>query len=141
MSELQLRNAVKREFTSFIQNWKEDGKQKYLEAARDAFNNSRRHILFCFKDLLIHSNQLANLIFNEYYKYEPVINQALTEFMAEFQKNNSPHDLRRDDDNREIYQCSFDSGLDDGLKDSVRGLKCQHLGRLIKFRGTVTRTS
>jgi hypothetical protein len=49
MSELQLRNAVKREFTSFIQNWKE-------EAARDAFNNSRRHILFCFKDLLIHSN-------------------------------------------------------------------------------------
>jgi hypothetical protein len=56
MSELQLRNAVKREFTSFIQNWKEDGKPKYLEAARDAFNNSRRHILFCFKDLLIHSN-------------------------------------------------------------------------------------
>ena len=83
MSELQLRNAVKREFTSFIQNWKEDGKSKYLEAARQAFNNSRRHILFCFKDLLIHNNQLATLIFNEYYKYEPVINQALTEFMAE----------------------------------------------------------
>ena len=43
MSELQLRNAVKREFTAFIQNWKENGKSKYLEAAREAFNNSRRH--------------------------------------------------------------------------------------------------
>lgn len=40
-----------------------------------------------------------------------------------------------------MYECSFDSGYDEGLKDSVRGLKCQHLGKLIKFRGTVTRTS
>jgi DNA replication licensing factor MCM6 len=56
---------------------------------------------------------------------------------TQFQQENNSHE----DNSRETYECSFDNGYDEGLKDSVRGLKCHYLGKLIKLKGTVTRTS
>ncbi|MCB0367917.1 MAG: hypothetical protein KDD45_00400 [Bdellovibrionales bacterium] len=50
-------------------------------------------------------------------------------------------DNRREDEGREKFECSWDDGYDDVPDLSVRGLKCSLLGRLIKLRGTVTRTS
>lgn len=97
--------------------------------------------MFSFRDLLYHNADLAKFIFDEYYKYEPVINEALTQFMLEYEKTILHDEHKRDDDTRETYECSFDSGYDEGLKDSVRGLKCHYLGKLIKLKGTVTRTS
>jgi DNA replicative helicase MCM subunit Mcm2 (Cdc46/Mcm family) len=48
---------------------------------------------------------------------------------------------KREEENKEQYECSFDDGYKEILDQSVRGLKCAYLGRLIKLRGTVTRTS
>ena len=107
-----------------------------------AIINSSHHIMFSFRDLLHHNSELAKFIFDDYYKYEPAINEALTQFMFEFEKTQFQQDANSHDDNsRETYECSFDNGYDEGLKDSVRGLKCAHLGKLIKLKGTVTRTS
>ena len=69
LTEVELRNAIKREFTQFIQNWKENGEPKYINAARNAINNSSHHIVFSFRDLLHHNNELAKAIFDEYYKW------------------------------------------------------------------------
>jgi len=33
-------------------------------------------------DLIHHNHELASLIFGEYYKFEPIINEALTQFMV-----------------------------------------------------------
>lgn len=92
--EQSLRSAIKREFTEFIQNWKENGEAKYLLAAKNAIINASHHIVFSFKDLLHHNSDLAKFIFDEYYKYEPVINEALTQFMFEYEK--TILDSRRD---------------------------------------------
>jgi hypothetical protein len=59
-----LRSAVKREFTEFIQNWQENGVAKYREAARMAIVNSSHHIMFSFRDLLHHNADLAKFIFD-----------------------------------------------------------------------------
>lgn len=64
-----LRSAIKREFTEFIQNWRENGEQKYLIAAKNAIINASHHIMFSFRDLLHHNSDLAKFIFDEYYKY------------------------------------------------------------------------
>ena len=52
-----------------------------------------------------------------------------------------PADSRREQEIKDKYQCSFDDGFDEVHDLSVRGLKCNLLGRLIKLRGTITRTS
>lgn len=54
-------------------------------------------------DLIHHNHELANLIFGEYYKFEPIINEALTQFMVEFDKNCNHHDNKKDDDGKENY--------------------------------------
>ena len=61
--------------------------------------------------------------------------------MHEYEKNMIQSESRREDEPREKYECSFDDGYDEVHDLSVRGLKCNLLGRLIKLRGTVTRTS
>ncbi len=142
MPEQSLRNEVKKEFTAFIQDFRDaEGNQKYVLGARNAIVNSRHHLVFHFLDLMHHNQELANLIFNEYYKYEPIINDSLTQYMLEEEKNLIHNDNRREDEIRERYECSFDNGLEVETDLSVRGLKCNLLGRLIKLKGTVTRTS
>ena len=70
LPEHLLRSDVKREFTAFIQEFKdENGHKKYEEAARNAINYCKHLIMFSFKDLLHHNNELASLIFGEYYKF------------------------------------------------------------------------
>lgn len=112
-----------------------------MAAARNALNNSKKHIVFTFMDLIHHNNDLASLIYHEFYKYEPIINEALTLYMQEFEKEFVASDNRREDETRDTYECSFDDGYKDVADLSVRGLKCNSLGRLITLRGTVTRTS
>ncbi len=142
LPEHALRSDVKKEFTAFIQDFRDsNGDRKYELAARDAINNSKHHIVFGFLDLIHHNQELASLIFSEYYKFEPIINEALTQYMIEEEKNMIQSDSRREEENKERYECSFDSGYQDVADLSVRGLKCNFLGKLIKLRGTVTRTS
>ena len=69
-TEQNYREEIKKEFTTFIQSFRDsNGDFKYEVAARNAINASKHHIVFSFKDLLHHSNELANVIFQEYYKY------------------------------------------------------------------------
>lgn len=104
-------------------------------------NLSKHTLQFSFKDLLHHNTEMAQVIFSEYYKYEPIINEALTNYMNELDKNMLHSEQRRDEEIREKYECSFDDGYDEVTDLSVRGLKCNLLGKLIKLRGTITRTS
>lgn len=70
MPEHTLRNDMKREFTSFIQEFRDpNGELKYELAAKNALNNTRHTIMFGFRDLMHHNSELASLIFAEYYKY------------------------------------------------------------------------
>lgn len=85
MPEQGLRNEIKKEFTTFIQDFRDSsGDLKYENAARVAFNANKHHIMFSFRDLLHHNGELATIIFSDYYKYEPIINEALTQFMHEY---------------------------------------------------------
>lgn len=60
-----LRNDVKKEFTAFIQDFRDDNDQpKYKLATEEAMNNSRHHVVFGFKDLMLHNSELAYLIFH-----------------------------------------------------------------------------
>ena len=48
---------------------------------------------------------------------------------------------KRDEEKEEKYQVTFDSSLNALDQASVRDLRCDKLGKLFCFRGTVTRTT
>ena len=48
---------------------------------------------------------------------------------------------KRDDEKDEKYQVTFDSALNANDEASVRDLRCDKLGKLICFKGTITRTT
>ena len=59
--------------------------------------------------------------------------------MVEYEKNIIHEDSKQNDE-KDNYEVSFDFGYIEE-DSSVRGLKCNLLGKLITLRGTVTRTS
>jgi hypothetical protein len=72
---LNLINEIKKCFTSFIQECRDDqGNNKYLRLAEIAINNSKHLIIFSFRDFLHFNPIIADIVFSEYYKYEPVLN-------------------------------------------------------------------
>lgn len=80
--EQQLRGEIKSEFTRFIQEFRNSqGDKKYEIDAGNLINTGKHHLMFSFRDLLHHNQELASLIFENYYKFEPIINEALTQFM------------------------------------------------------------
>lgn len=88
MPEHMMRNDIKKEFTMFIQDFQDErGEYKYRLAAKDALNNIKHHIVFSFRDLMHYNSELSAIIFNEYYRFEPIINEALTTYMVELDKN------------------------------------------------------
>lgn len=101
-------------------------------------NNNRHTMVISFHDFMRFSPDMAQLVFTEYYKYEPTLNEALTTFMLEFDKHHEGHDENQD--LKEKFEVAFDKGLTEA-DHSVRDLKCGLLGQLRSFKGTVTRTS
>lgn len=57
---------------------------KYMKAIRSLFSTGNRLLVIAYEDLVYFSLEFANLIFDEYYKYEPLLSQALTQFATEF---------------------------------------------------------
>ena len=106
-------------------------------------DHNRHLLVIAHQDLISFNNELANLLFDEFYKYEPLLNATLTQFIKEHHKNVHIDDHRRDDDKDDHYELTFDAGLlsSSSGEASVRDLRCDRLGKLISFKGTITRTT
>lgn len=48
---------------------------------------------------------------------------------------------KKDDEKEEKYEVTFDYSINHGDQANVRDLRCNKLGKLFSFRGTVTRTT
>ena len=103
-----------------------------------------RHILIIdHQDLISFDGELATIIFEEYYKCQDILNSTLTHLAHECEKDiiGADEQARRDEQKEERYQIAFDSSINANDEASVRELKCNRLGKLICFKGTITRTS
>jgi len=86
-SELNLAKTIRKEFTNFIQGFQQGGTHKYKRQAETIVNQGKHTMTINYSDFLNYNTDLASAVFNEYYKYEPHLNQALTEWMHEFLKS------------------------------------------------------
>ena len=50
-------------------------------------------------------------------------------------------DFKRDEEREEKYEVTFNASINSIDQASVRDLRCDKLGKLYSFRGTVTRTT
>lgn len=139
---------IKREFTHFLQNFEErsstSSEPKYLKMIKQMIEKSKHLLVIQRHDLITFNNELANCLFDEFYKYEALVNATLTQLVKEVEKHmNDAEEFRKDEERDEKYEITFDAGLSSltSNEGSVRDLRCDRLGKLISFRGTITRTT
>jgi len=84
---INLHNTIKREFTNFLQSTESEGKKKYIELIERMLNNSEHLLTVCLLEFHHFNPEICEVITNSYYRFEPVLNEAFTDFMHEYEKN------------------------------------------------------
>lgn len=105
-------------------------------------NNHSRILVIGHQDFINYSQDLAQIVFESYYKYEPLLNLALTQFIKELERGQSLGDNAGRDEEIVKYYVTFNAGNEgvNGVVD-LRDLKSHRLGKLTCMRGTVTKTT
>ena len=80
-----------------------------------------------------HDSVLAEAVADEYYRYEPYLRRAVQEVVKEYH----PDFLFNEGEMKELFVAFFNT-LE---TKKIRDLTMKHVGRLVSFSGTVTRTS
>ncbi|CAG9861738.1 unnamed protein product [Phyllotreta striolata] len=114
-------------FHDFLEEYKEDGEVKYLEAALELQNEERSTIEVSFEDVEKYNQNLATTIIEEYLRIYPFLCLALSNFV----KDRSG--LKKEKD-------CYISFTDVPTRHKVRELKTDKIGTLVRISGQVIRT-
>nr|CAD7589912.1 unnamed protein product [Timema genevievae] len=114
-------------FQDFLEEYKEDGKIKYLDGAKDLKNPERSTLEVNFDDVEKYNQNLATTIIEEYYRIYPFLNQAVCNFARD----------HGDAKNDKEYYVSF---VEVPTRHKVRELTTVKIGTLIRITGQVVRT-
>jgi DNA replicative helicase MCM subunit Mcm2 (Cdc46/Mcm family) len=75
---------IKREFIRFLQEF---GDRKYITMGESILDSGKHLIVISYQDFITHNSELASTIFEEYYRYEPHLNDAFTHLMRELERS------------------------------------------------------
>ncbi|GFG33417.1 hypothetical protein Cfor_10011 [Coptotermes formosanus] len=114
-------------FQDFLEEYKEDGKIKYLYGAQELRSPEKSTLEVCFEDVEKYNQNLAATIIEEYYRIFPFLCQAVRNFAK---------DRGEAKDDKEYY-VSF---TDVPTRHRVRELTTAKIGTLIRISGQVVRT-
>lgn len=110
----------------------------YREAVKTLLDKGESTMLISIRDLTNFSTLLCDIITTQYYRHEPVLNEALTSFVVEraeqFMQEEKPGSTF---DPHRKYFVAFS----EVFSEDLRSLKCSVLGCLKSLKGTVTRTT
>ncbi|XP_069674815.1 DNA replication licensing factor Mcm6 [Periplaneta americana] len=130
-SQQRLRDEVgvrcQKLFQDFLEEYKEDGKIKYLYGAQELRNPDRSTLEVCFEDIEKYNQNLASTIIEEYYRVYPFLCLAVRNFARDRGEAKS---------DKECY-VSF---VDVPTRHKVRELTTAKIGTLIRISGQVVRT-
>ncbi|XP_071443764.1 DNA replication licensing factor Mcm6 [Hetaerina americana] len=114
-------------FQDFLEGYKENGKVKYLDAAIELKSPDRNTLEVSLEDVEKYNQNLSSTIVEEYYRINPFLCQAVSNFAKD-------HGEAKED--RE-YRVSF---VDVPTRHKVRELKTAKVGSLVRISGQVVRT-
>ncbi|KAK2588592.1 hypothetical protein KPH14_006364 [Odynerus spinipes] len=114
-------------FQDFLEEFKEDGVVKYLDAAKELISPERSTLEVSFDDVDAYNQALSTTIVEEYYRVHPFLCQAVSNFVKDV------GELQKD---KECY-VSF---VDVPTRHKLRELNTSKLGTLIRISGQVVRT-
>ncbi|XP_063216814.1 DNA replication licensing factor Mcm6 [Bacillus rossius redtenbacheri] len=114
-------------FQDFLEEYKEDGRIKYLQGAKDLKTPERSTLEVNFEDVDKYNPNLSTSIIEEYYRIYPYLCQALANFARDH------GDAVKDKE----YYVSF---VDVPTRHKVRDLTTTKVGTLVRISGQVVRT-
>ncbi|KAK9504173.1 hypothetical protein O3M35_010562 [Rhynocoris fuscipes] len=119
-------------FQDFLEEFREDGEIKYLEAAKELHSLERCSLEVSFEDIEKHNQNLAAAIIEEYYRIYPYLCRAVFNFVKDHGSDGQPI-------------ANLDKEFYVGLTDvptrlKIRELTTDKLGTLVRISGQVIRT-
>ncbi|RZF45302.1 hypothetical protein LSTR_LSTR011118 [Laodelphax striatellus] len=115
-------------FQDFLEDFKEDGEQKYLEPVQELRNFERSTLEVSFEDVEKYNQSLATTIVEEFYRLYPFLCLAVKNFSADH--GWAPSKAKE-------YYVSF---VDVPTRHKVRELTTAKVGSLVRISGQVVRT-
>ncbi|XP_075220927.1 minichromosome maintenance 6 isoform X2 [Lycorma delicatula] len=115
-------------FQDFLEDFKEDGEQKYLEGVQELRSFERSTLEVSFEDIEKYNQSLATTIIEEYYRLYPFLCLAVKNFAK---------DHGWDSSKDKEYYVSF---TDVPTRHKVRELTTAKVGSLVRISGQVVRT-
>lgn len=115
-------------FQDFLEDFKEDGEQKYLEGVQELRSFERSTLEVSFEDIEKYNQSLATTIIEEYYRLYPFLCLAVKNFAK---------DHGWDSSKAKEYYVSF---TDVPTRHKVRELTTAKVGSLVRISGQVVRT-
>lgn len=114
-------------FQDFLEEFKEDGAVKYIEASKELVSPERCTLEVSFEDAESYNQILATTIIEEYYRVYPFLCQAVSNFVKDV------GELQKDKD-------CYVSFVDVPTRHKLRELNTSRLGTLARISGQVVRT-
>ncbi|XP_014288658.1 DNA replication licensing factor Mcm6 [Halyomorpha halys] len=114
-------------FQDFLEEFREDGEVKYLEAAKELQSLERCTLEVNFEDIEKYNQNLATAIIEEYYRIDPYLCRAVRNFVKDHGEGLG---------NKEFY-IGF---TEVPTRHKIRELSTSKIGTLIRISGQVVRT-
>ncbi|OHT09830.1 DNA replication licensing factor mcm6 [Tritrichomonas foetus] len=135
MAEENVNTEIQSRFSAFLNDFQVDGESYYVKKANEMKDLDSSTLVVDYQHLMDHDSDLADAIHPNFYRFEPVLNRSLLEFIkgidASYVRDEHGHGDRR-------FYVSF---INFPIQSAIRDLRATHIGKLFSFSGTVTRTS
>lgn len=124
---------VRERFDKFLRDYSEGDKIYYQEKIDQMISEDLTTLVVDYEHILSYDPTLANSIDLYFYRFEPVLNQSLQEYVKEVNQKY----VRDNHGDRHFYIAISNFPI----QSSIREIRASHIGQLFSFSGTVTRTS
>ncbi|XP_046846761.1 DNA replication licensing factor MCM6-like [Xenia sp. Carnegie-2017] len=128
----QLAEQCQKLFQEFLEDFKADGENKYLNEVQELIHPERNTLSVSFNDIESHNSRLSTIIQEQYYRVYPYLCNAVRNFT---------HD-RFSSDNEQIPSGKdfYVSITELPTRHKIRELTAQKIGTLLRITGQVVRT-
>ena len=135
MSSDTVNTEILARFGAFLREFSEGGEPFYLGKVNKMKDLDSSTLVVDYQHIIDFDSNLADAIHPNFYRFEPILNRALTDYIKDIDPSYVRDDRSKGD--RQFYL----SITNFPIQSSIRDIRASNIGQLFSFSGTITRTS
>ena len=135
MSSDTVNTEILARFGAFLREFSEGGEPFYPGKVNKMKDLDSSTLVVDYQHIIDFDSNLADAIHPNFYRFEPILNRALTDYIKDIDPSYVRDDRSKGD--RQFYL----SITNFPIQSSIRDIRASNIGQLFSFSGTITRTS